>query len=249
MKKSHADILLNRAKQLAAFGYSVIPVQGDYSANEPKRPAIKWRQYQRRSAGDKELESLFAAEVTALGIVCGRVSQLLVIDFDDHLRYRRFCRHLPQFSRTYTVKTRRGFHLYFRVTERVPSHQFEGGDIKGERSYVIAPPSVIGGFEYRPVGEFEVKRLEKADVDRLLEYFNVSEMVHVVGGKRIRSVADVDVAELYGRLAGKLGRNNALYRAASVARQQGMSRSQVEKTLLMRHVEEPGESDHEYETP
>ena len=82
-----------------------------------------------------------------------------------------FCRHLPQFSRTYTVKTRRGFHLYFRVRERVPSHQFDGGDIKGERSYVIAPPSVIGGFEYRPVCDFEVMKLEKADVGRLLGIF------------------------------------------------------------------------------
>ena len=248
MKKSHADILLNRAKQLAAVGYSVIPVQGDYSANEPKRPAIKWRQYQRRIAGDKELEAAFAAEVTALGIVCGRVSQLLVIDFDDHLRYRRFCRHLPRFSRTYTVKTRRGFHLYFRVTERVPSHQFDGGDIKGERTYVIAPPSVIGGFEYRAVGEFEVMGLEKAEVDRLLDYFHVSEMVHVVAGKRLGSVPDVDVAELYFRLAGKLGRNNALYRSASAARQQGMSKSEAVKDLLMGHVEEAGDSAHMYET-
>ena len=113
MKKSRAKSLLNRAKQLAKCGYSVIPVQGDYSANEPKRPAIKWRQYQRRIAGDKELDAAFASEVTALGIVCGRVSQLLVIDFDEHFRYRRFCRHLPQFSRTYTVKTRRGFPLIF----------------------------------------------------------------------------------------------------------------------------------------
>ena len=248
MKKSHAKSLLNRAKQLADCGYSVIPVQGDYSANEPKRAAIKWRQYQRRIAGDKELDAAFAADVTALGIVCGRVSQLLVIDFDEHFRYRRFCRHLPQFSRTYTVKTRRGFHLYFRVSERVPSHQFDGGDIKGDRSYVIAPPSVIGGFEYESVCDFEVMKLEKADVDRLLEYFHVREMVHVVAGKPIRSIADLDVAQLYTRLAGRLGRNNALYRAASVARQQGMSRSDAEKGLLIGHVDEAGDPRHKYET-
>ena len=110
----------------------------------------------------------------------------LVIDFDDLLRYQRFCRHLPQYSETYTVKTKRGFHLYFRTSERVPSHQFEGGDIKGEKSYIIAPPSQIGPFTYRCAKNAPEIALRKQDVDRLLNYFHVDSATHHVSGKRIR---------------------------------------------------------------
>ena len=110
--------LIQRAKNLLRAGYSVIPVQGNNSPGEPKKPAVSWRTYQSRVPTESEIERLFDKKVTALGIVCGRISKLLVIDFDDLLRYQRFCRHLPQYSETYTVKTKRGFHLYFRTTER-----------------------------------------------------------------------------------------------------------------------------------
>ena len=170
-KKGLKKRLIERAKNLAAAGFSVIPVHGNGSPREPKKPARRWKAFQIRIASEAEIEGSFNDGVTALGIVCGRVSKLLVIDFDDHLRYQRYCRHLPQYSKTYTVKTRRGYHLYFRTAEKVPSHQFDGGDIKAEKSYVIGPPSLIGDFVYQCVNDVAVQELEKSDLDRILNYF------------------------------------------------------------------------------
>ena len=147
---------------MAQAGYSTIPVHGDNAPAEPKRPAVSWRIFQGRVPTEAEIERGFSDTITGLGIVCGRVSRLLVIDFDDALRYQRFCRHLPQYAETYTVKTKRGFHVYYRTSEKVPSHQFDGGDIKGERSYVVAPPSTIGGHIYhcvRDIPERDLGRL------------------------------------------------------------------------------------------
>ena len=240
--------LIDRAKLLARAGYSSIPVQGDSSATEPKRPTVNWKKYQRLIASESEVESMFSERARALGIVCGRVSKLLVIDFDDLLRYQRFCRHLPQYSETYTVKTRRGFHLYFRTAERVPSHQFDGGDIKGEKSYVIAPPSTIENFRYRCSKNVAEMELIKADVERLLNYFHVQASVHLVAGKRIREASDVNLERLYQRLAPRLGRNNALYRATSVAREGGLARTSVEGKLLAMHGEMPGRPGHKAES-
>ena len=62
--------------------------------------------------------------------------------------------------RSYTVKTRRGYHVYFRTSVKVLSHQFDGGDIKGEKSYVVAAPSVIAGFRYRATNRDAVKALD-----------------------------------------------------------------------------------------
>ena len=241
--------LLQEAKKLARAGFSVIPVHGDNAPDEPKKPAIKWRKYQQRIPSRAELEAAFDKKHSALGIVCGQVSRLLVIDFDDRRRYRRFCLHLPQYSATRTVKTRRGCHLYFRADELVPSHQFDGGDIKGERSYVIAPPSRIAVFEYSAMNKLPMLELGREDIDRLLNHFHVSAAVHVSPGRVIRDRHDIDFTRMYERLAAQIGRNNALYRAASVAREQGMSISDTEARLLRLHVARAGKPDHRCESP
>ncbi len=240
LRKNERKKLLNRALELRASGISVIPVCGDSSPREPKKPAVKWRTYQRQIASEPELRSSFSGDAQALGIVCGQVSGLVVVDFDDHLRYQRFCRHLPQFAVSYTVKTRRGYHVYFKTQEKVPTHQFAGGDIKGERSYVVAPPSVIGGFAYSQVGARNTIDLDRFGVDRLLNYFHVNRSVNVIAGKRVRERRDLDLVALYRRLAPDIGRNNALYRAASVGRDMGLSREEVERQLSASHANEVG---------
>ena len=221
---------------LAGKGYSVIPVRGDLSTSEPKKPAMKWRAFQDRIADGRELETMFDARAGALAVVCGQVSQLLVIDFDDHLRYQQFCRRLPKYAGSYTVKTRRGYHIYFRTGVKVPSHQFEGGDIKGEKSYVVAAPSVIAGFEYRAARRAQVKALDEKSVDEILKYFHVGSAPGVgrIGPKEL--AGEADIAAMYERMYEGVGRNNTLYRCASVGFSQGMSRSQVERSLLRLHV-------------
>ena len=241
-------MLRSRALVLASQGYSVIPIGGDRSGQEPKRPTVKWRAFQKRIAHGRELSRVFDNRAGAIGVVCGRVSRLLVIDFDDHLRYQRFCRHLPQYEGTYSVKTRRGYHLYFRTEETVPTHQFEGGDIKGERSYVVAPPSVIGGFEYKVIGQREVLGLEREDVSRILNYFHGQRSGRVmdeIDSEWLGSV--VDVAALYRRLSVKIGRNNALYRAACTGWRNGMDRKEIKEKLLWLHVGAPAALGHKVE--
>ncbi len=250
MKKQSKRVqnrLRNRAIKLSGLGYAVIPLYGDARAAEPKKPTIKWRAFQKRIPGRRELALMFDSRAGAIGVVCGRVSQLLVIDFDDHLRYRRFCRHLPQYAETYTVKTRRGYHLYFRTGVKVPSHQVDGGDIKGEKSYVVASPSVIGGFEYKEVNGGEPTTLNPEAVDRILNHFHSrsGERVPRDGGRQLPG--SVDIASMYERLSVDIGRNNALFRCASVGRRQGMSCAEVEKLLLRRHALAPGPAMHKVE--
>ena len=157
-----------------------------------------------------------------------------MIDFDDLLGYQKFCRRFPQHVATYTVKTKRGFHLYFRTDQKVPSHQFPGGDIKGERSYVIAPPSEIGKVSYSEVKDITQLQLGPGEVNEVLNYLQ--------GGRAVRRMAtlsagnneETDVVALYGRLAGEIGRNNALYRCASIGRDEGRSEGDV--VALLAHV-------------
>ena len=240
--------LMNRARKLAGLGYSVIPIQGDMSCGEPKKATMKWRAFQKRIASSEELGRMFDERAGALAVVCGQVSRLLVIDFDDHLRYQRFCRHLPQYADSYTVKTRRGFHVYFRTEAKVPSHQVDGGDIKGEGSYVVAPPSVIAGVEYLAVKRVKPVAMDMRDVDAILSYFHVGSSSVKCPLQGVTRGGGTDIAAMYERLSGVIGRNNALYRCACIGRLQGMDRAEIEKTLLRMHVVAEGEDGHKVES-
>ena len=247
-RKTRRNLLVGRANKLTREGYSVIPIEGDGSSTEPKRPTVKWRAFQNRRAEGSELEQLFDDRAGALGIVCGRVSRLLVLDFDDHLRYQRFCRHLPQYAESFTVKTRRGYHVYFRTDVKVPTHQLEGGDIKGEKSYVVAPPSVIGGWKYQAIKKAAAMEIEAEDVDRILGYFQVRSSGAAAVGGRVCEPGIVEIAAMYEAWSGTMGRNNALYRCACAGRDQGMSRSEVEEKLLGAHVMARGYASGKVET-
>lgn len=246
--KNAQETLLERAIALSKSGISVIPVCGDSSPTQPKKAAIKWREYQRRIMDQAEVKAAFSGDSRALGIVCGQVSRLIVVDFDDHLRYQRFCRNRPDLAKSVTVKTRRGYHVYFRTDAKTPTHQFNGGDIKGEGSYVVAPPSIIDGVRYAVVSKERALELDESGVDGLLNFLHEG---NLQGLRRHAGRQDCGVVNLkltYARLASQLGRNNALYRVASSGRDRGMSRAQVERELLMAHVMRESRDSHGIET-
>ena len=234
------NMLKERARKLAGQGFSVIPVLGNALPEQPKKPAIMWREYQQRIATPAEIDGIFRGEFTAIGIVCGRVSRLVVIDFDDLVGYRSFCGRFPEIAETYCVKTRRGFHLYYLTDQKVPSHQFDGGDIKGEKSYVLAPPSEIGGLRYETVREMSPLELSGGEMNEILNFLQSTTGSRHVVAMMPRGNQLIDLSALYKRLARQIGRNNALYRCASIARDQGMMQADADVELNHLHVLQVG---------
>ena len=238
MKKSEnfqLDILKKEAKGLVRKGFSVLAVQGNNLPERPKQPATMWRRFQRRIATDAEIESMFCGQITAMGIICGQVSGLMVLDFDDLQSYRKFCMRFPELVRSYTVKTRRGFHVYYRTRTSVRSQKFVGGDIKGERSFVIAPPSIIGDFTYSLAIADSVRELGSAEVDTVLNYLQVRGHPSYLPSEFSTGKRDIDVVTVYRRLFPEIGRNNALYRCAAIARQSGYSEVEAVELLAREH--------------
>lgn len=245
---SHRQELLQTAQSLIQQGFSVIPVYGDSNPNQPKKPATQWGKFQKRLATSYEITSWFTKNITAIGIICGQISKLLVIDFDDHFTYRQFCKDLPILAETFTVKTRRGYHLYFQTHQYVPSHHFDGGDIKGERSYVIASPSIIKGHQYEIINTNAHKTLYADQLDTLLNYFQIKTQ-NPQANTINQSTRQLDLIALYDNLMPQIGRNNALYRTASIARDHGITQEQTQETLIYHHVIQPSPNNHNPETP
>jgi len=81
-----------------------------------------------------------------IGLVTGY--RVTVLDFDDVVSWRGFCSQFPGVAGTFTVRTRRGAHVYLtgQVTVAVP-----GAEVKYNGGIVVTCVSVVAGHTYQPV--------------------------------------------------------------------------------------------------
>lgn len=129
--------LLLAAQDYVSRGYSVIPLRRD------KKPAVPWKEFQKRRATEEELHRWFTVGNYNIGIVTGELSGISVVDFDtlDAIELAK----KKNFPITPNVKTSRGFHAYFRYEQGHRNSQKRadllGIDFRGEGGCVAAPPS------------------------------------------------------------------------------------------------------------
>ena len=119
------------------LGFSVIPVE-----HGGKKPLGEWKPYMTEAA-DRETVVRWAEAETNVGIVTGRVSGVVVLDFDDPAAEAEARRKgLPE---TVTAKTARGRHYFFRYPNcpiRKPRDFPSGLDVQGDNKFIVAPGSV-----------------------------------------------------------------------------------------------------------
>ncbi len=136
---------LSAALSYLKEGYSIIPLLPN-----SKRPLIKWEEYQSRKASEEEVKQWWTQTPEAnLGIVCGKISNLTVIDVDGQ-DGQESSKRIAGIPPTRIVKTPKGYHLYFRYNENFHTGAafLPGIDSRGDGGYVVAPPSVIDGKTY-----------------------------------------------------------------------------------------------------
>ncbi len=123
------------AKGYRKAGFSVIPL-----LPKSKKPAIPWREFQKRLPTEEELEAWFGnGNRYNIGIVTGEVSGLAVLDADSAEAVEWCEANLP---RTQTVKTARGRHYYFKFMPGLKNSVKINGlkiDVRGEGGYVVVP--------------------------------------------------------------------------------------------------------------
>jgi len=131
-------------------GCSVIPLKGGRNRFTGKKPQIPWRAYQSQHASNEQIKDWFGAGISAYGIVCGKISRLIVIDFDEPDAQAKFIQKFPYLMDTYIVKSggRGTLHLYFEVDFPVLTTKIRGGDLKAEGSYVVGAGSQVAGREW-----------------------------------------------------------------------------------------------------
>ena len=249
-----------------ARGWSVLPVRGAADPLNPKAAAVPWAALQRRGASPETLQEWFGKGLAGgLGLVCGRVSRLAVLDLDDADAVDAFAQSCPQLLDTFTVRSggRGQPHYYFEVPDPVSLRGMRapGADLQFEGAYVVAPPTCIGAQRWRIRHEAAVLRLDQADADALMRFVALWRLrcdggpAEALARERERdeaspsSVTEAALQGWYRKLARRGGRNQALFRAASLARDSGWSEAQGCAALMLLHVVQPPAGFHVSETP
>lgn len=145
--------MLNDALQLARQGFAVFPL-----GTNTKLPAIAKKdggQGVKDATTDESIIRKWWTERPKwnIGIAMGERSNWLVgVDLDHN--HGAKLEDLQKFPRTVTIRTRNGFHLYFRVNRPVSNHALFGGTnntaaafLRSEGYYFVAPPSVVSWDE------------------------------------------------------------------------------------------------------
>lgn len=163
------------AMSLRRLGYSVIPIQP-----KSKKPIVSWKRFQNKSAGEVEIKAWAKSSPDCgIAIVTGKVSgALVVLDVDPRNGGDKTIegKHLPP---TPTVKTGGGgLHYYYRHDAELPSGPIAPGlDLKAEKGYVVAPPSIHpSGNPYAWADGLTPTDLERAPVPEWI--------LQLVGGVR-----------------------------------------------------------------
>lgn len=133
---------LQAALDYAERGFSVIPVREDN-----KKSFVSWEEYQKRRATPEEIRAWWAKYPKAMiGIVCGEISGIFVIDCDTKDSYEAIQRLLPDSFLCPIAKTPRGWHLWFLFssTYKIPNRAKVLPDVDARTTggYIIAPPSI-----------------------------------------------------------------------------------------------------------
>lgn len=133
-------LIIESAIKYAELGLSVIPVGRD------KNPIVKWKGYQRTPADSSRIRGWWRKYPNAnIGIVTGRLSNIVSIDFDSQEALDRYQATIEDIDGHLHFKTGKGWQYIFRWTGYGGGNKtgiMENVDIRGEGGYIVVPPSL-----------------------------------------------------------------------------------------------------------
>lgn len=206
-------VRLDAANSYADRGWHVHPLQPG-----SKEPATRWRDT--ATTDRTTLQQWFGSGVAGIGIACGDVSGIVVVDVDDLAAIPKLREQGP-LPDTLTARTPRGgLHLYYQhpgfEVRNSAGLLAEGVDVRGDGGYVVAPPTVLPNGSYTWVSHRPLAPLpEWVGKARTREPSAPAPAVQVDPSGTSRwgaTVLEREIARLVGAPEGQ--RNSALYQSA-----------------------------------
>lgn len=216
--------LIEQAGEYERMGYHPIPLA---SGSKSPLAGFPLAEHFQRNVPIAEISEWFY-RAGNLGLVTG---DLVVVDYDRNVEdARKFYRRLKGVLRTISL-TKRGVHFLFKAPcPQFPSGNFEHGDLKASRGYVVEPRSVIDGWKYEfadghglvpfdelPVLQPDMVKVEPKQDSRTITRDTVRNAVAYV----------MTIESVQGRHGSK-----GLVRAAAVCREAGLTEAEATVVLI-----------------
>jgi len=180
-QETETDYLCKTALKLCRQGFSVIPLMP-----KEKRPRGEWKKWQKSKRTKQEIiEHWTEYPDDNIGIVTGKISDLVVYDCDSEDAEKGLCNILGGKPDTWIVRTGKGAHYYFRYPQDINSMPNKTGiipklDVRGDGGYVVAAGGIHpNGHRYsaeRPLEDIEIQKfrpelfvLEQIDLKKSLQ--------------------------------------------------------------------------------
>jgi len=247
------NTVLSNALNARECGCSVIPLKGGRNRVTGKQPRISWQVFQKQFASTGQIEEWFRGGTSAYGIVCGQVSRLIVIDFDERDAQMKFMQKFPHLMDTYIVKSggRGTLHFYFEADFPVKTTKIRGGDLKAEGSYVVGAGSQIEGGRWEVFNDVQLKRISQQDLDNVMSVFGITRPVGPQPS--IETIPKTDSLNYFTSIYASFvqqfqSRNEALFRVGCMMRDESYDFDTVKAVLSQAHVQHPPVNRHKPET-
>jgi hypothetical protein len=248
------NTILSYALDAHECGYSVIPLKGGRNQVTGKQPRITWQTYQTQYASHKQIEQWIRGGTSAYGIVCGQISRLIVIDFDDPDAQSTFIQKFPHLMNTYIVKSggRGTLHLYFEVDFLVRTTKIRGGDLKAEGSYIVGAGSQIAGGKWEVFHDVPLKRISQKELDKVMSVFGIvrppsTPQTHI--GEIPHNISPDYFKSLYHSFVQQFSsRNEALFRVGCMMRDEGYDLDTVSAIISQSHIQHSPITRHKFES-
>lgn len=217
--------------------WSVIPVWGTSQPEQFKVAAIRWSPFSQYLPTEDLLHHWFVrAQHQGVAIITGRISGIAVLDFDEETVFKTFCQQFPQLTKTYTVKTPRGWHLYFAIPEKcsTQTRKGQGIDWQWERRYVVAPPTQGYSVQNKQTPHI----LSQEDLTQIHRYLDAApdKNDNFISPSQ-KSITTSELTGLYRARARSGNRNNSLFQIVCLARDHAWNRREALATFIPLHIE------------
>jgi Bifunctional DNA primase/polymerase, N-terminal len=153
-----------QCKKFLELGFSIFPVQF-----RGKRPLTEHGFKDASNDDQQVLEWAHRWARCNWGIALGKQSGCVVLDFDEQDGVAKFEEQYGKLPVTYTVKTARGVHLYYRLPlDGARTRNFEGGELRSDGAYVVAEGSThSSGILYECILNVEIAEIPRSVLAQL----------------------------------------------------------------------------------
>ena len=211
--------MLDDARFYRDLGFSELPLSG-------KLPALShWKHLTVRHPTDEELVSWFQKTRCNIGVICGQISGIAVLDTDSPEIAERLLRELPKTPMM--TKTAKGLHFFYRLEEgqHVPPRVRVNRlmlDVRGETSYVVAAPSIHPetGKTYERIGSWDLQAVPSFSP----AWVEAEEPASAVSRKTVKNPVSY-ISKI--RAVQGSGGSNATFRVACILRDAGLSEAEA----------------------